>query len=304
MKTTLMIMAAGLGSRYGGIKQLASADARGHVIMDYSIHDAIAAGFGKIVIILRREIEADFRRIIGERIKAVCGENGVEIAYAFQSMEDLPEGYVLPEGRKKPWGTGHAVLSAKEHICGPFAVINADDYYGREAFRDMYRFLARESRDDRFCMAGFVLENTLSENGGVTRGICRVNENRELVSITETGGIVKTDDGIRAGEMLLNGKTTVSMNMWGLTKRFCDMLEAGFREFLETEAAEAPLKAEFLLPVFVESLLEKKMVTVKVLNTGDRWFGVTYREDIAGVAENFRRLMEAGVYREDLYSDL
>lgn len=305
MKTTLLVMAAGIGSRYGGgIKQLAEVDGSGHIIMDYSVHDAIEAGFNKIVFIIRKDIEADFRQIIGNRIEAVCGAHGVEVAYAFQVLEDLPEGFSLPSGRTKPWGTGQAVLAARECIGGPFAVINADDYYGKKAFRRIHDFLVAEAGENRFCMAGFILKNTLSDNGGVTRGICRVDERGRLTDVRETRDIVKTPTGAQAGGTALDMDSFVSMNMWGLTPAFLKTLEAGFRAFLNTAAAEDLLKAEYLLPVLIGRLLQEGTISVQVLQTEDTWFGVTYQEDKEQVTRSFRELIDAGVYREDLYSDL
>lgn len=305
MKTTLLIMAAGIGSRYGGgIKQLAQVDGSGHIIMDYSVHDAIEAGFNKIVFIIRRDIEADFREVIGSRIEAVCAGHGVEVAYAFQALTDLPGGFSLPEGRTKPWGTGQAVLAAKDVISEPFAVINADDYYGKEAFRKIHDFLVSDAGENRFCMAGFILKNTLSDNGGVTRGICRVDGSGCLTDVVETHNILKTPTGAQANGTSLDVEAFVSMNMWGLTPAFLKTLEDEFRAFLETAAVKDPLKAEYLLPVLIGRLVRDGAVSVRVLQTGDAWFGVTYQEDKEQVAQSFRELIDAGIYREDLYSDL
>lgn len=300
MKTTLLIMAAGIGSRFGGgIKQLEPVDRNKHIIMDYSIHDAIAAGFNKIIFIIRKDIEEDFRSVIGDRIEKICSQCGVEVGYAFQSLDDIPG--ELPEGRKKPWGTGQAVLSAKELIDSPFAVINADDYYGKEAYVRLHEHLTSGSGE--FCMAGFVLKNTLSENGGVTRGVCRVEDGR-LIDIVETSGIERTEAGVRSGVQLLDENSSVSMNMWGLMPEFMGTLEEKFREFFEKKVPENPLKAEYLLPILIGELLREGKVTVRVLPTNDQWFGVTYMEDKPFVVESFRRLIENGVYSEDLFSDL
>lgn len=305
MKTTLLIMAAGIGSRFGGgIKQLAPIDASGHIIMDYTIHDAIEAGFNKIVFIIRRDIEADFREVIGNRIEAVCAAHGVEVGYAFQALDALPEGFRVPEGRGKPWGTGHAVLSAKELIREPFAVLNADDYYGKEAFVKIHDFLVSQAKDTRFCMAGFVLKNTLSENGGVTRGICQVDADCNLTDVVETSDIVKTADGAAVNGIAVDPNAYVSMNMWGLTPEFMDILETGFHAFLSSDAAQNPLKAEYLLPIYIGRLLREGKASVKVLETNDKWFGVTYQEDKPQVVASFRELIEKGLYQEDLYSDL
>lgn len=307
--TTLLIMAAGIGSRYGGgIKQLAPVDASNHIIMDYSIHDAIEAGFNKIVFIIRKDIEDDFKEVIGNRIEAVCKAHGVAVKYVFQALDALPEGICVPEGRKKPWGTGQAVLAAKELIHEPFAVINADDYYGKEAFFRLHDFLVSEVKENQFCMAGFILKNTLSDHGGVTRGICRVNTNGYLTDVVETKNIVKTvKDSVVGAEVNgcpVDAESYVSMNMWGLTPELMDMLEDGFVEFFKSAAKADPLKAEYLLPIYIGQLLREDKVSVKVLETQDKWFGVTYQEDKELVVESFRSLIDAGVYREALYSDL
>ena len=309
--TTLLIMAAGIGSRFGGgIKQLAAVDSSNHIIMDYSIHDAIQAGFNKIVFVIRKDIEADFREVIGDRIEALCSRHGVIVAYAFQSLEDIPAGFAFPEGRRKPWGTGQAVLVAKNLIREPFAVINADDYYGKEAFVKLHDYLVTKARESSFCMAGFILKNTLSDNGGVTRGICRVDEDGYLTDVLETSNIVKTLDpvtgqiGAAVGGTPVDAESYVSMNMWGLTPEFMDMLETGFVEFFETAAKANPLKAEYLLPIHIGQLLREDRVSVKVLETKDKWFGVTYQEDKPLVVESFRKLIAEGVYSEDLYGDL
>ena len=309
MKTALVIMAAGIGSRFGGgIKQLEPVGPSGEIIMDYSIHDAICAGFDKIVFIIRRDIEADFARVIGGRIEKICAELGVEVAYAFQAMDDVPENASIPEGRTKPWGTGQAVLACRGVLNEPFAVINADDYYGKEAFVKVHSFLEdyTPERPNSFCMAGFVLKNTLSENGGVTRGVCKVDESGMLTQIVETSNIVKTPDGAAVCEGGVNtpidADSYVSMNMWGLTPEFMQTLERGFSEFF---AAGGDLKKrEYLLPVLIGELLQKGEVSVKVLETQDKWFGVTYKEDKPDVVEAFRRLIEAGTYRRCVFDDL
>ena len=305
MNTTLLIMAAGIGSRFGGgIKQLAAVDASKHIIMDYSIHDAIEAGFNKIVFIIRKDIEADFREAIGNRIEAVCAAHNVEVAYAFQAMDSLPDGVTLPEGRTKPWGTGQAVLSAKDLIQEPFAVINADDYYGKQAFVNIHDFLVSEARGHNFCMAGFILRNTLSENGGVTRGLCQVDSEGYLTEVVETSNIVKADNGAAVEGVPVDANTYVSMNMWGLTPEFIKTLETGFHVFFDTMAKDNPLKAEYLLPMFMGHLLKRNAITVKVLETTDKWFGVTYQEDTPLVVASFQKLIQSGIYHEDLYSDL
>ena len=309
MKTTLLIMAAGIGSRFGGgIKQLEPVGPNGEIIMDYSIHDAIAAGFNRIVFVIRRDIEKDFRDIIGNRIETICARFGVEVAYVFQDLNDLPGGRAVPEGRTKPWGTGQAVLAAKSAVREPFAVINADDYYGKEAFVQLHGFLEQPRGDHEFCMAGFILKNTLSDNGGVTRGICHVDGRGYLTDVAETPNIVKTvRDGVigaEAGGRSVDVELPVSMNMWGLSPAFMDTLGAGFEEFLDTEAKENPLKAEFLIPIFIGRLLKEGKVSVQVLPTPDAWFGVTYKEDKEYVVRSFRKLIADGVYKTDLFSDL
>ena len=306
MKTTLLIMAAGIGSRFGGgIKQLEPVGFNGEIIMDYSIHDAIKAGFNKIVFIIRKDIEADFREVIGERIEKLCASLGVEIGYAFQSLDDIPAPYSVPEGRAKPWGTGQAVLCAKDVVNEPFAVINADDYYGKEAFKKLYDFLnSADCKENAFCMAGFVLKNTLSDNGGVTRGVCKVNDSGYLTDVDETSNIIKTSKGAEADGREIDPDSYVSMNMWGLTPEFIKMLEGGFVDFFEGAAKENPLKAEYLLPIYIGQLLNEGKVSVKVLETKDKWFGVTYKEDKELVVNSFKELIEKGEYQKDLFSDL
>lgn len=304
MKTTLLIMAAGIGSRFGGgIKQLAPVGPNGEIIMDYSIHDAIKAGFNKIVFVIRRDIEADFREVIGDRIEKICEKLGVEVAYAFQSINEVPKGVVIPEGRTKPWGTGQAVLVAKDVINEPFAVINADDYYGKEAFVKIHDFLTSEVKSNSFCMAGFLLKNTLSDNGGVTRGICKMDDNGYLTDVVETSDIVKTADGAQSNGQAINIESLVSMNMWGLAPEYMNMLEEGFVKFFKTVDAN-PLKAEYLLPIHIGQLLRDEKVSVKVLSTPDKWFGVTYQEDKEYVINSFKQLIAEGVYSTDLFSDL
>ena len=304
MKTSLLIMAAGIGSRFGGgIKQLAPVGPNGEIIMDYSIHDAIEAGFNKIVFVIRKDIEDDFREIIGNRIEKICADNNVEVAYAFQALDKLPAGYEVPEGRSKPWGTGQAVLVAKDVINEPFAVINADDYYGKEAFVNIHNFLVTEVEDNKYCMAGFILKNTLSDNGAVTRGVCQSDENGWLTKIVETSGIEKTLTGAQSGGVEIDIESLVSMNMWGLPVSYMDVLERDFSEFLDNITGNE-LKAEYLLPIHIGQLLEKDAVAVKVLPTNDKWFGVTYKEDKDFVVESFKKLIADGVYSTELFSDL
>ena len=297
-------MAAGIGSRFGGgIKQLAPVGPNGEIIMDYSIHDAIKAGFNKIVFVIRKDIEDDFREVIGNRIEKVCADANVEVAYAFQALDKLPAGYEVPEGRTKPWGTGQAVLVAKDVVNEPFAVINADDYYGKEAFVKLHGFLTSEVKSNGFCMAGFVLKNTLSDNGGVTRGICKMDENGYLTDVVETSDIIKVVNGAESNGKEIDVESLVSMNMWGLAPKYMNMLETGFVDFLNSIDSN-PLKAEYLLPIHIGQLLSKDEVSVKVLPTNDKWFGVTYREDKEYVIESFAKLIADGVYCEDLFADL
>lgn len=297
-KTALVIMAAGIGSRFGkGIKQLAAVGPSGQIIMDYSIHDAIEAGFDKVVFIIRKDLEEEFRRIIGDRI-----ERKLEVAYAFQELTDLPEGFTLPEGRTKPWGTGQAVLAAANVLTEPFMVINADDYYGKEAYRLVHDYLVDETGADtearHICMAGFRLGNTLSDHGGVTRGICHITDGC-LTGVTETRNIYKTAEGaeIRSenGAVAVGTDNLVSMNMWGLTPDFVETLRKGFVEFLQNEEGD-PLTKEYLLPTFIDGLIRADKIKVDVLETGDEWFGVTYQEDKAAVTEAILALTKAGLY--------
>ena len=300
MKTTLLIMAAGIGSRFGtGIKQLEPVDDAGHIIMDYSIHDAIEAGFNHVVFIIRKDIEKEFKEVIGDRIASICSSHGVTVDYAFQDINDIPE--VLPEGRTKPWGTGQAVLAAKKVIDTPFIVINADDYYGKEGFKAVHEYLVNGGKS---CMAGFVLKNTLSDNGGVTRGICKMDDQNNLTEVVETKNIVKTATGAEADGVAVDLNSLVSMNMWGLTPGFLDVLEEGFKEFFEKEVPGNPQKAEYLIPIFIGELLEQGKMSVKVLKTNDTWYGMTYHEDVAAVKDSFKKMLENGVYKADLFGDL
>lgn len=304
-KTTLVVMAAGIGSRFGGgIKQLEPVGPSGEIIMDYSIHDALEAGFNKVVFIIRKDLEKDFREIIGNRMEKL-----VETAYAFQEIDDLPAGFTKPADRTKPWGTGQAILSCKDLVNEPFAVINADDYYGKEAFVKIHEFLVENytpEKSKELCMAGFILGNTLSDNGTVTRGICAVDENDYLTDVVETYEIKKTSDGAESQGNRIDVNAHVSMNMWGLTPEFVGLLEEGFVEFFENikgdEAKE--LKGEYLLPIYIDELLKKGKVSVRLLETQDKWFGVTYKEDKPVVVESFAKLIADGVYQKDLFADL
>ncbi len=302
--TTLVIMAAGLGSRFGsGIKQLEPFGPNGEIIMDYSIYDALAAGFNKIVFIIRRSLEKDFKEVIGNRIEKIAN-----VAYAYQELDDLPAGFTVPEGRTKPWGTGQAILCCKDIVDEPFIVINADDYYGKEAFVKLHDYLinpAPVSEALNFCMAGFILGNTLSDNGSVTRGICHVNSKKHLLSVKETHDIYKTENGAgvpngTGGFTPIDPKSIVSMNMWGFTPELFDILEKGFSNFL-SDITRDGLKAEYLIPTVVDSLIKNGTAQVTMLETNDKWFGVTYREDKENVVKSLRKLIDAGIYPEKLF---
>lgn len=269
------------------------------IIMDYSIHDAIEAGFNKVVFIIRKDIENEFKEVIGDRIAGICSEHNVTVDYAFQDINDIPG--VLSEGRTKPWGTGQAVLAAKDVLTTPFIVINADDYYGKEGFRAVHEYLVNGGQS---CMAGFVLKNTLSDNGGVTRGICKMDAENNLTEVVETKNIIKTTEGAEADGMKLDIDSLVSMNMWGLTPDFLKTLEEGFKEFFEKEVPANPLKAEYLIPTFIGELLSEGKISVKALRTNDTWYGMTYKEDVAAVKESFSKMLENGTYKGDLFSDL
>ena len=296
MNTTLLIMAAGIGSRFGtGIKQLEPVDDAGHIIMDYSIHDAIEAGFNHVVFIIRKDIEKEFKEVIGDRIASICSSHNVTVDYAFQDINDIPG--TLPEGRTKPWGTGQAVLVAKKVIKTPFIVINADDYYGKEGFKAVHEYLVNGGKS---CMAGFVLKNTLSDNGGVTRGICKMDDQNNLTEVVETKNIVKTEAGAEADGMAVDVNSLVSMNMWAGYPDFLRYIDEGFARFLDA-LGENPEKKEYLLPNIVAELLEKKLASVKVLNTPDRWIGITYKEDIEPAQEKFHLMIEDGTYPKELW---
>ena len=303
MNTTLIIMAAGIGSRFGGgIKQLAPVGLNGEIIMDYSIHDAKEAGFNKVVFIIRKDIFEEFEEVIGSRIK-----KQIDVEYVFQEVDDLPEGFEVPEGRTKPWGTGQAILCCKEVVDSPFLVINADDYYGKEAYREAFEYLTKKSPTDimQICMVSFVLKNTLSDNGTVTRGICRVSENGMLTDIRETHDIARTEQGagvLTDGRIVkeLDADATVSMNMWGMTSEFFEVLKSRFDSFLNKTEAE-DLKAEYLLPTLIGELLSEHQLEVRVLKSHDQWFGVTYQEDKATVTEAIQRLISRGIYPSRLF---
>ena len=300
MKTALRIMEAGIGSRFGtGIKQLEPVDASDHIIMDYSIHDAIEAGFDHVVFIIRKDIEKKFKKCIGDRIAAICNSRNVTVDYAFQDINDIPG--TLPEGRTKPWGTGQALLAAKKIIKTPFIVINADDYYGKEGFKAVHEYLVNGGKS---CMAGFVLKNTLSDNGGVTRGICKMDEQNNLTEVVETKNIIKIADGAEADGAAVDVNSLVSMNMWGLTPAFLETLEVGFVDFFKNEVPDDPMKAEYLIPTFIGELLAENKMSVKVLRSNDTWYGMTYKKDVITVKESFEEMLKTEVYKEDLFSDL
>lgn len=306
-KPVLVIMAAGMGSRYGGLKQIDPVDEEGHIIMDFSMYDARRAGFEKVVFIIKRENESDFREAVGKRI-----EKYMEVSYAFQDLENLPEGYEAPEGRVKPWGTAHAVLSCMDQVHGPFAVINADDYYGREAFQLIYDYLSTHKDDEkyRYTMVGYKLGNTVTDNGHVARGICDMDANGELVGIHERTRIEKRNDGIAYtvddGEtwVPVGADTTVSMNMWGFTRSILDEIRDRFPAFLDEGLKSNPMKCEYFLPAVVSSLLEEDRAAAAVLKSADKWYGVTYKEDKPVVVAALRKMKEEGLYPEHLWEEV
>jgi hypothetical protein len=302
----LVIMAAGMGSRYGGLKQMDPVDQHGNLIIDFSIYDAIKAGFKKVIFIIKHEIAEDFKSVIGNRIAKY-----IDVEYVYQTLDNLPEGFMVPEGRVKPWGTGHAVLSCLGKINGPFAVINADDYYGRRAYSMVYHWL-KNAEDDhlyRYMMVGYLLANTLTENGHVARGICQVTPDSMLENIDERTHIEKRGEVVVYTED--DGKTwvevsedsMVSMNMWGFTNSILNELKNRFQVFLEKEAVRDPLKAEYFLPSIVQELLEERKAIVQVLKSEDKWYGVTYKEDKEDVVAAIKKLKADGLYPEILWED-
>ncbi len=300
----LLVMAAGMGSRYGGLKQMDPVGSNGELIIDFSLYDAWKAGFEKVVFVIKREMEQDFRRLMEGR-----AANRLQIEYAFQELTDLPEGFSVPEGRVKPWGTGHAVLAGRHVIDGPFAVINADDFYGRQAFRHIYDFLAAAQDGDtyQFCMVGYQIENTLTENGSVARGVCSLGEDGMLKNIVErtkiqrNGGIIQftEDDGATWSD--LPEGTIVSMNLWGFTHSMMEELEKQFPAFLIHAQENNPQKAEYFLPFVADGLVRGGRASVKVLKSTDKWHGVTYREDRETVVSALAALKEDGTYPHDLW---
>ena len=305
-KPVLVIMAAGMGSRYGGLKQIDPIDKEGHIIMDFSMFDAKRAGFEKVVFIIKKEDEADFKAAVGDRMAQY-----MDVSYAYQELTNIPEGFEVPEGRVKPWGTAHAVLSCIDQVYGPFAVINADDYYGAEAFKLIYDYLASHEDDDkyRYTMVGYKLGNTVTENGHVARGICTMDENGHLVAVTERTRIEMRDGGIAFSEddgetwTFVPEDTTVSMNMWGFSASILKEIRDGFSAFLEEGLKVNPMKCEYFLPSVVSSLLNQDRATVAVLKSADKWYGVTYKEDKPLVMEAIQKLKDEGLYPTHLWEE-
>lgn len=303
-KPVLVIMAAGMGSRYGGLKQIDPIDKEGHIIMDFSIYDAVKAGFEKVVFIIKKENEADFRESIGNRM-----EKQIQVEYVFQDLNNIPDGFEVPEGRVKPWGTGHAVLSAINAIDGPFAVINADDYYGQQAFQMIHDFLITQEDDEKYhyTMVGYMLENTLTENGHVARGVCETDADNKLTAINERTRIEKHADGPEYTEddgatwVSLPNDAVVSMNMWGFTESMLKELKERFAGFLKENLPKNPLKCEYFLPFVVDELIREGKADVTVLRSRDRWYGVTYKEDKPVVVKAIQSLKDSGLYPQNLW---
>ena len=305
-KPVLVIMAAGMGSRYGGLKQIDPVDGYGNIIMDFSIYDALEAGFDKVVFIIKKIIEKEFKEKIGNRIS-----EHIQVEYVYQELEKLPEGYTVPAGREKPWGTAHAILCCKDVIDGPFAVINADDYYGKTAFKAIYDQLAAHGDDEKYqyAMVGYQLYNTLTENGHVARGICSIDAAHKLTGIHERTRIEKhgdvaeyTEDNGAAWTELAEG-TIVSMNLWGFTAGIIKELDIRFAAFLESGLKENPMKCEYFLPFVVDELLKEGKAEVTVLESTDRWYGVTYKEDKEIVVRAIQNLKDQGLYPRKLWED-
>ena len=300
---TLVIMAAGMGSRYGGLKQIDPVDNYGNKIIDFSIYDAVRAGFKKVIFIIKKENLEDFKSCIGDIVK-----DHIEVEYVFQELNNIPDGFSVPEGRVKPWGTAHAVLSAIDSVDGPFAVINADDFYGKEAFAKIHDYLTSTEDDDkyRYAMVGYKLINTLTENGSVSRGVCSLDDNGYLTDIEEKTKIIKTESGAAFTDnevdyQDISPETIVSMNMWGFSKSFMSELKSAFKSFMETDVDTNPQKAECYLPCVVDDLIKADKATVKVLTSSDKWFGVTYKEDKPFVVESIQALKDKGIYPEKLW---
>ena len=306
-KPVLVIMAAGMGSRYGGLKQIDPVDAKGRIIMDFSIFDAKRAGFEQVIFIIKKEQEDLFREAVGDRVSEY-----MEVSYAYQEINNIPAGFQVPEGRVKPWGTAHAVYSCKDMIDGPFAVINADDYYGRHAFQMAYDFLTKNQDQDgvyQYMMVGYKLENTLTDNGHVARGVCVTDEDGYLKDINERTHIEKKDGGAAYTEddgatwTALPMDATVSMNMWGFSASILKELKDRFPLFLEKNIEKNPLKCEYFLPFVVDELLGEKKATVKVLKSMDKWYGVTYKEDKPVVVAAIQKLKDDGLYPQRLWEE-
>jgi dTDP-glucose pyrophosphorylase len=301
MKPALFILAAGMGSRYGGLKQLDGLGPDGETIMDYSIFDAIRSGFGRLVFVIRRHFEEDFRRKIVSRYR-----NHIPVEIVFQELDSLPQGFALPQGRTKPWGTNHAVLMAKDVIHEPFAVINADDFYGRHSFTLLAKeLLEMQGRRNHYCMVGFRIGNTLSESGPVARGVCETNHEGYLTGVVERTAIERIDGKIRftdddGQEKVLDENTPVSMNIWGFTPDYFQYSEDYFAEFLN--ANQSNLRSEYYIPLMVNELITQGKARVKVLDTTSRWFGVTYAADRQGAVDKIRALIDAGEYPSALFS--
>ena len=304
-KPVLVVMAAGMGSRYGGLKQIDSVDKEGHIIMDFSIFDAVKAGFEKVVFIIKKENEQDFRAAIGDRLS-----EKIKVSYVFQELTNLPEGYVVPEGRVKPWGTGHAIMSCMGEIDGPFVVINADDFYGSHAFQVAYDYLTTHQDEEgiyRYMMVGYRLENTLTDNGHVARGVCEMDAQGYLADIHERTHIEKRGNGAAYTEdegktwIPISGDATVSMNMWGFSESILGELQSRFSAFLEENLKKNPLKCEYFLPFVVDELLKEGRATVAVEKSQDKWFGVTYKEDKPMVMAAIQNLKDQGVYPAHLW---
>ena len=293
---TLVVLAAGIGSRYGGLKQMDPLGPSGEFLVDYTVYDAIRAGFGKVVFVIRRDIEDAFRRTIGARV-----EQHVATDYVFQRLEELPEGCRVPSARKKPWGTGHAVLVCREAVRTPFAVVNADDFYGRQSYEVLSRFLCETAEDETsYAMVGFLLENTLSKHGSVARGICEVGPDGCLAGVVEHTKIERQGPSILSEGLELSGRDIVSLNIWGLKPSVFEHLDAEFRTFLEISRDDP--KAEFFVPTVINSLVDRGHATVKVLETRSAWFGVTYPDDKAAAIAGIRALIGKGDYPEALWS--
>ncbi len=301
-KPILVIMAAGMGSRYGGLKQIDPIDDQGHIIMDFSIYDAMAAGFEKVVFIIKRANEQAFKESIGNRVS-----QKIQVEYVYQELDKIPQGFDVPEGREKPFGTGHAILCCRDMLDGPFVVINADDYYGKHAYQAVYDYLMEHQDDEkyRYAMVGYALKNTLTEHGHVARGICRTNDQGFLEEIVERTHIEKRGDGAAYTEdegkswTEVSADSIVSMNMWGFSRSILQELETGFVNFLQNELPNNPLKAEYYLPMAVGELLQEGKASVRVLTSRDKWHGVTYKEDKKMVVEAIAELKKQGLYPEE-----